>query len=219
MAAAAAGWRGRANRRALSSLTTLIVPIVVGRGLRIPRASASREAVATGVPRRNPHSTHLSFECDYVAPLNRSHNRFSRTTQPKTAAPSPQTAAPKNPPIFHLSAAAEGNERHITTPRQGDSQRRRALSTLDPYGEREKQPVNTPPTTRAARRLAATSLRLCARPSVCAATLRSSICGALTRRLTYRGECRRAIDRAHRVPLEPRSQSRAGGRATHHYKH
>ena len=139
------------------------------------------------------------------------------TPKPPTAAL--PTAAPKTPPLFHLSAAAEGNERHITTPRQGDSQRRRARSTLDPYGEREKQPLNTPPKTRAARRLAATSLRLCARPSVCAATLRSSICGALTRRLTYRGECRRAIDRAHRVPLEPRSQSRAGGRATHHYKH
>ena len=30
---------------------TLIVPISVGRGLHIPRASASREALATGVPR------------------------------------------------------------------------------------------------------------------------------------------------------------------------
>ena len=86
-------------------------------------------------PRRNPNSTQLSFECDYVAPLNCSLNRFSRTPQPQTAAPPPPTAAPKNPPLFHLSSAAEGDERHITTPRQGDSQRRRARSTLDPYGE------------------------------------------------------------------------------------
>ena len=40
-------------------------------------------------PRRNPHSTQLSFECDYVALLNRLHNRFSRTPQPQTAAPPP----------------------------------------------------------------------------------------------------------------------------------
>ena len=37
-------------------------------------------------PRRNPNSTQLSFECDYVAPLKCSLNRFSRTTQPQTAA-------------------------------------------------------------------------------------------------------------------------------------
>ena len=134
MAATAAG--GRANRRALSALTTLIVPIVVGRGLRIPRASASREAVATGVPRRNPHSTHLSFECDYVALLNRPHNRFSWTPQPQTANRSaPNCRAQESATLSPFSRRRGGSERHITTPRQGDSQRRRARSTLDPYGE------------------------------------------------------------------------------------
>ena len=79
---------------------TLIVPISVGRGLHIPRASASREALATGVPRL--------------------HRQLPR---PKSATLSP------------FSRRRGGSERHITTPRQGDSQRRRARSTLDPYGK------------------------------------------------------------------------------------
>ena len=49
-------------------------------------------------PRRNPHSTQLSFECDYVALLNRLHNRFSRTPQPQAAAPPPLKHRSTDPP-------------------------------------------------------------------------------------------------------------------------
>ena len=88
---------------------TLIVPISVGRGLHIPRASASREAVATGVPRRNHNSTHCPFVNDCGSQL-----QTALTTAFKghpNRQPPRRTAAPQKPLSFrfHFTAAAQAS--------------------------------------------------------------------------------------------------------------
>ena len=49
-----------------------------------------------------------------------------------TAASPPPTAAPKNPPLFHLSAAAQGTDRHTKTPRSRPRLESREVGTNHP---------------------------------------------------------------------------------------
>ena len=71
--------------------------IVVGRGLR-PRTTLETASRRLRRSICNPHSTQLSFGCDYVAPPNRSLNRFSRTPQPQTGSPPPLKHRSTDPP-------------------------------------------------------------------------------------------------------------------------
>ena len=120
-------------------------------------------------------------------------NRFSRTPKPPTAASPPPKAVFLSLSfhvLFRFSAAAQASL-HRPAPRTRS--RATLIPLLRPLDRRKGQKTPIDNTTKDASRL--------------------------TRRLAYRGKCRRAIDRAHRVPVESRSQNRVGGRATYYNRH